>query len=156
MRIWIDADACPVAIRNVVFRAAERVQVHTTLVANQLIRLPPSRWVRAVQVESGFDVADDYIAARVEAGDLVVTGDIPLAAQVVEAGAVALEARGTFYTRENIREALAMRDFMAELRDTGQVSGGPAALSKTDVQAFANGLDRFLARHRASTGKGAS
>ncbi len=147
MRLWIDADACPVAIKAVLFRAAERLRIETTLVANQLIRVPASRVIRAVQVPAGFDVADNYIAERVEPKDLVITADIPLAADVVERGAVALEPRGTLYTRENIREALAVRDFMAEMRDTGQVSGGPSALSKSDVQAFANRLDAYLARH---------
>jgi len=147
MQIWVDADACPVAIKTVLFRAAERLKIVTTLVANQYIRVPPSPVIRSVQVPSGFDVADNYIAERVEAKDLVITADIPLAAQVVERGAVALEPRGTLYNRENIREALAIRDFMAEMRDTGQVSGGPAALSKSDVQSFAKRLDTYLARH---------
>jgi len=146
MQIWIDADACPVAIRTIIFRAAERVQVRATLVANQFIRMPPSKWVSSVQVPSGFDVADHYIAERVDAGDLVITSDIPLAADVVERGGIALDSRGQRYTRENVREALAMRDFMMQMRDTGQVSGGPPPLSKADVADFARQLDQCLAR----------
>jgi len=152
MQIWVDADACPVAIKTVIFRAAERLRITTTLVANQYIRVPPSPVIRSVQVESGFDVADNYIADHVEAKDLVITADIPLAAQVVERGGIALNPRGTLYTRENIREALALRDFMADMRDNGQISGGPAALSKSDVQAFANRLDAYLARHAPRPG----
>jgi len=155
MQIWVDADACPVAVKSVLFRAAERLRIVTILVANQYIRVPASAVIRSVQVESGFDVADNYIADRVEAKDLVITADIPLAAQVVERGGVALNPRGTLYTRENIREALALRDFMADMRDNGQVSGGPAALSKTDVQAFANRLDTYLARHAPRSAGGA-
>lgn len=146
MKIWIDADACPVAIRTVLFRAAERVQVHATLVANQFIRLPASPWVRAVQVPAGFDVADHHIAERVEVGDLVVTSDIPLAADVIARGAQVIDARGTRYGRENIGEALAMRDFMTQMRDTGQATGGPPPLSKADVASFARALDQCLAR----------
>ncbi|WP_321573670.1 YaiI/YqxD family protein [Nitrogeniibacter aestuarii] len=156
MQIWIDADACPVTIRTIIFRAAERVQVHATLVANQYIRMPPSKWVSSVQVPSGFDVADNYIAERVSEGDLVITSDIPLAADVVERGGIALDSRGQRYTRENVREALAMRDFMMQMRDTGQVSGGPPPLSKADVAEFARQLDQCLARRPkppANTGR---
>jgi uncharacterized protein YaiI (UPF0178 family) len=147
MHIWVDADACPVAVRNILFRAAERLKIPTTLVANQLVRVPPSAHIRAVQVAAGFDVADKHIAERVAAHDLVITGDIPLAAEVIERGAVALSSRGMLYTRENIREALSLRDFMAHMRDSGQMTGGPAALGQADVQAFARQLDTYLARH---------
>ncbi len=146
MRIWVDADACPNAIKEILFRAAERVGVETTLVANQPVRVPPSRYVRTVQVPAGFDVADHRIAAEAEDGDLVVTADIPLAAEVVAKGAVALNPRGELYTEENVRERLAMRNLMDELRGAGQVTGGPAPMSKGDRQAFANQLDRLLAR----------
>ena len=146
MRIWVDADACPNAIKEILFRAAERVGVETTLVANQPVRVPPSRYVRTVQVPAGFDVADHRIVAEAEEGDLVVTADIPLAAEVVAKGAVALNPRGELYTEENVRERLAMRNLMDELRGAGQVTGGPAPMSKGDRQAFANQLDRLLAR----------
>ncbi len=146
MRIWVDADACPNAIKEILFRAAERVGVETTLVANHPVRVPPSRHIRAVQVPGGFDVADHRIAAEVEDGDLVVTADIPLAAEVVAKGAVALNPRGELYTEENVRERLAMRNLMDELRGAGQVTGGPAPMNKGDRQAFANQLDRLLAR----------
>lgn len=147
MHLWIDADACPAVIKEIVFRAAERVQLPTTLVANQMLRTPPSRFIQAVQVPKGFDVADNYIVEKVEAGDLVVTGDIPLAAAVIAKAAHALNPRGEMYTTANIAERLAMRNFMAELRDSGVETGGPQAFSQADRQAFGNALDRFLARH---------
>lgn len=147
MQIWVDADACPNVIKDILFRAAERVEVPLTLVANHFLRTPPSKRIRAIQVPGGFDVADRYIAEQCVPGDLVITADIPLAAAVVEKGAFALNPRGEFYTEENIRERLNMRDFMEELRSTGQVSGGPASISQTDRRDFANELDRFLARH---------
>ena len=146
MRIWVDADACPVAIKEVLYRAAERVGVELTLVANQSLSVPPSRYIKALRVPGGFDVADRHISERVEAGDLVVTADIPLAADVVAKGALALNPRGQLYTEDNIRERLAMRDMMEELRSAGTVTGGPSALGKKDRQAFANQLDRLLAR----------
>lgn len=148
MRIWVDADACPALIREVLFRAANRLGVTTTLVANHQIRIPPSSYLRSVQVASGFDQADDHIAAQVEPGDLVITGDIPLAARVVEVGGTALNPRGTLYDSETIREHLGRRDFMEELRSSGVQTGGPPSLNKSDVQTFANALDRFLARAR--------
>lgn len=148
MHIWVDADACPVVIRDILFRAAERRQVRLTLVANQSIPTPASRVIRSVRVGSGFDVADKHIAEQVAGGDLVVTADIPLAAAVVERGALALSPRGELYTAESVRERLSLRDFMAELRDTGVPTGGPPALSQRDRQAFANQLDRWLARRR--------
>ena len=146
MQIWVDADACPGVIKEIIFRAAERRQIQTTLVANQMLRTPPSRFIRAVQVPSGFDVADRHIVDQVVAGDLVVTADIPLASLVIERGAHALNPRGELYTVANSRERLAMRNFMEELRSAGVETGGPASFSQSDRQAFANQLDRFLAR----------
>lgn len=148
MQIWVDADACPGVIKEILFRAAERWQITTTLVANQLIRVPPSAWLRSVQVPGGFDVADNEIVARVQAGDLVITADIPLAAAVIEKTAHAINPRGEIYTVENMAERLRMRDFMATLRDSGVQTGGPAAFSQADRQAFANQLDRFLQKHK--------
>lgn len=146
MHIWIDADACPGAIKEILFRAAERRQIQTTLVANQMLRTPPSRFIRAVQVPQGLDVADTHIVEQVAAGDLVITADIPLAARVIERGAHALNPRGELYTEATIRERLSMRNFMEELRSAGVQTGGPDALSQADRQAFANCLDRFLAK----------
>jgi uncharacterized protein YaiI (UPF0178 family) len=150
MNVWVDADACPKAIKEILFRAATRREVPVTLVANHAMSVPKSPFLKRLQVPQGFDVADSYIAEHLEAGDLVVTADIPLASDVVERGATALNPRGTLYTRENIREHRARRDFMDELRSSGQITGGPAALAKTDVQAFANALDRFLTRAATS------
>lgn len=148
MHIWVDADACPKVIKDILFRAAERAQLPMTLVANQHIPVPPSQLIRSIQVGQGFDVADNKIVQDCAAGDLVITADIPLAAQVVDKGAFALNPRGEFYTVENIKQRLTMRNFMEELRNAGLASGGPAALSQSDRQAFANQLDRFLAKHR--------
>ncbi len=147
MRILVDADACPTVIKEILYRAAERVEVPLTLVANQALRVPASPYIDTVQVPAGFDVADQRIAEMVEEDDLVVTADIPLAAAVVEKGATALNPRGELYTEENVRERLAMRNLMDELRSTGVATGGPAALSKSDRQSFANQLDRLLAQH---------
>lgn len=144
-QIWVDADACPKAIKEILFRAAERVGVMVTLVANQPLPVPRSRFVRSIQVAAGFDVADDHIVQHVQAGELVVTADIPLAAQAVERGALALNPRGELYTRDNIRQHLTMRDFMDTLRGSGVETGGPAAFGMGDRQAFANQLDRLLA-----------
>ncbi len=146
MRIWVDADACPNAVKEILFRAAERCQVEVVLVANAPLRVPPSRFVRAIQVERGFDVADSRIALEVRPDDIAITADVPLAAQVVERGASALDPRGTLYTRENVREHLDLRNFMTGLRDSGVQTSGPAPLSVADRQAFANQLDRLLAR----------
>lgn len=146
MHIWIDADACPAVIKEIIFRAAERLQIPTTLVANQLLRHPPSRFIRAVQVPKGFDVADAHIVEQASPGDLVITGDIPLAALVIAKQAHALNPRGEMYTTANIAERLAMRNFMADLRDSGVETGGPNAFSQADRQAFGNALDRFLAQ----------
>ncbi len=147
MHIWVDADACPVVIKEILFRAAERTKVQTTLVANQPVRIPPSRHIRMLQVGSGFDVADNEIVNRVAAGDLVITADIPLAAEVIGKGGHALNPRGEMYTSENIRSRLTMRDFMDSLRSSGINTGGPAALNQSDRKAFADELDRFLAKH---------
>lgn len=147
-QIWVDADACPVAIKEILFRAAEREQVSVTLVANQYLRTPPSRFVRAIQVPGGFDVADAEIANRVAAGDLVVTQDIPLAAQVIAKGALAVHPRGELFTPDTIAQRLGMRDFMEELRGAGVDTGGPAAFHPRDKQAFANQLDVWLVRLR--------
>lgn len=148
MPIWVDADACPKAVKEVVFRAARRTEIMTTLIANQMLMTPPSPFIKAVQVPSGMDVADNEIVLRLVAGDLVITADIPLAAQVVEKGALALNPRGEWYTRENVQQLLSMRNFMQELRDSGTQTSGPSALSVRDVQNFANALDRWLAKVR--------
>ncbi|KLD63682.1 YaiI/YqxD family protein [Dyella japonica] len=147
-QIWVDADACPAPIKEVLFRAAEREQVQVTLVANQWLRTPPSRFVRAIQVPGGFDVADAEIVERVNAGDLVVTQDIPLAALVIEKGALAVHPRGELYTPDTIAQRLSMRNFMDELRGSGVDTGGPAAFHARDKQAFANQLDRWLVQFR--------
>ena len=147
-QILVDADACPVAIKEILFRAAEREQVSVTLVANQYLRTPPSRYVRAVQVPGGFDVADHEIVRRVAVGDLVVTQDIPLAALVIEKGALALDPRGELHTPDTIAQRLSMRNFMDELRGAGVDTGGHAAFHARDKQAFANQLDRWLAQRR--------
>jgi len=146
MNIWVDADACPNVIKEILFRAAERVQVQVTLVANQAIQAPRSKHIRSVQVVSGFDVADNYIAQQARAGDLVITADIPLASEVIEQGCLALNPRGELYTPENIRQRLNMRDFMETMRASGVDTGGPPAFSQADRMAFANQLDRLLAR----------
>ncbi len=147
MKIWVDADACPAVIKEVLFRAAERTGVQVTLVANHAMRVPPSRFIRFLQVASGFDVADNEIVKRLSPGDLVVTGDIPLAAEVIERGGQALNPRGELYSADTIRSRLNMRDFMETLRASGVDTGGPAALSQRERQAFANHLDRLLARY---------
>jgi uncharacterized protein YaiI (UPF0178 family) len=149
MHIWVDADACPAVIKDILYRAAQRWQRPLTLVANQMLRTPPSPLVRAVQVPRGFDVADDRIVKHVSSGDLVITGDIPLAAQVLEKGASALSPRGERYTADTIRERLAMRDMMEDLRNAGIDTGGPAALSQADRRAFANALDGLMAARNA-------
>ena len=146
MKIWVDADACPKVIKEILFRAAKRAQVQVTLVANQSLHTPASQHIKSVQVSSGFDVADNEIVKLVEAGDLVVTADIPLAAHVVEKGAHALNPRGELYTAENVKARLNLRDFIATLRDSGVPTGGPPPLSQSDRQAFANHLDRLLAK----------
>jgi uncharacterized protein YaiI (UPF0178 family) len=148
MKIWVDADATPKPVKEILFRAAQREKVTTTLVANQGLSTPNSPYLKTVQVSSGFDVADNYIVQECEAGDIVITADIPLAAEVVEKGALAINPRGEKYTRENIRQRLAMRDFMEQMRSAGEVTGGPKAYNQQDRQAFANSLDRLLAQAR--------
>jgi uncharacterized protein YaiI (UPF0178 family) len=145
-QIWVDADACPKVIKEILYRAADRVGVPLILVANQPLQVPGSRYIRSIQVAAGFDVADNHIVQQAEAGDLVITADIPLAAEVVARGCLALNPRGDLYTEDNIRQRLNMRDFMDTLRSSGVDTGGPAALSQADRQAFANQLDRLLAK----------
>jgi uncharacterized protein len=146
MQIWVDADACPRVIKEILYRAAERKQLPMTLVANQPLRVPPSRFITTLQVGSGFDVADNEIVRLVDSGDLVVTADIPLAAQVVAKGGVALDPRGELLSEANIGERLAIRNALDELRGAGVETGGPPPLGPKDKQAFANQLDRILAR----------
>lgn len=146
MHIWVDADACPAVIKEILYRAANRARQPLTLVANQMLRVPPSPWIRALQVPAGFDVADARIVEAAAAGDLVITADVPLAALVVAKGAFVLEPRGEFLYADNIQERLTMRNFMEGLRNSGVETGGPATFSAADRQAFANRLDGFLAR----------
>lgn len=146
MKIWVDADACPAAIKEILYRAANRAEIPLTLIANQMLRVPPSPWISAFQVPSGFDVADQRIAQDAVAGDLVITADIPLAAQVIAKGANVIDPRGNLLDKHNIQERLTMRNFMETLRNSGVETGGPAALSSADKQAFANQLDRLLAK----------
>ncbi len=150
MKIWVDADACPVVIKDILFKAAERTQTELTLVANQPLRVPASRYIKAIQVQSGFDVADNEIVKLTEAGDLVITSDIPLADEVLAKGGQALSPRGELYTTSNIKSRLNMRDFMDTMRASGEHTGGPAPLSQSDRQQFANHLDRILQKHRSS------
>jgi len=144
MAIWVDADACPNVIKEILFRAAERVQMPLTLVANQNIRVPPSRFIRSLRVPAGFDVADNEIVRLCSAEDLVITADIPLAAEVLEKGATALNPRGERYSPSTIREKLTMRDFMDTMRASGVQTGGPDSLSQRDRQQFAAELDKWL------------
>ena len=147
MKIWVDADACPGVVKDILFRAADRTGVDLTLVANQPLNTPSSPNIKSLQVPRGFDVADDEIVRRLSAGDLVITSDIPLAAEVIEKGGHALSPRGEMHTTENIGARLNMRDFLDTMRSSGvDMSGGPAAFSQKDKQAFANQLDRFLAK----------
>ena len=146
MQLWVDADACPAVIKDILFRVADRLKLPLTLVANRLLRVPPSPYIRALQVPMGFDVADAHLVERVAEGDLVVTADIPLAALVVEAGGVALNPRGELYTDANVGEHLARRNFLDELRGSGVDTGGPAPLGASDQKEFARQLDRILAR----------
>jgi uncharacterized protein len=148
MHIWVDADACPNTVKEILFRAANRTKTAVTLVANQYLKVPPSAYIQSVQVPAGFDVADDHIAQQVQKGDVVITADIPLAAIVVEKGAYGVNPRGMLYTKENIKQTLGMRNFMEEMRSTGQVSGGPPPIDAKDKQAFANTLDKLLAKKR--------
>ncbi len=146
MKIFVDADACPNVIKEILYRAAERVQCPLLLVANQGLTIPKSKYIKSVRVEKGFDVADNYIVQQVNTGDLVVTADIPLAAEVLDKGAHAINPRGEEYQPETIKQKLTMRDFMDEMRGSGVVTGGPPPLSQTDRREFANALDRFLSK----------
>ena len=152
MRIWVDADACPRVVKEILYRAAERTATRVILVANQTLQVPRSPWLESVRVGAGFDVADNHIVQQAAPGDLVVTADIPLAAAVVEKGAQALDPRGELYTTENIRQRLNLRDFMDSLRSSGVDTGGAAPFSQADRQAFANQLDRLLTRHHRNPG----
>jgi uncharacterized protein len=147
LQIWVDADACPVVIKEILYRAAERTKIKTILVANKLLRVPPSHFIKAMQVDKGFDVADARIVEELHAGDLVITADIPLAAQVIDKEAHALNPRGEFYSKENIQERLTMRNLMEELRASGVETSGPSTFNHSDRQAFASQLDKFLARN---------
>lgn len=146
MKIWVDADACPVVIKEILYRAADRTQTFTTFVANHHLRLPGSKYLTFLQVSSGFDVADDEIVKRIDSEDLVITADIPLAAEVVEKGCLALNPRGELYTTSNIKARLNIRDFMDTLRSSGVHTGGVPPISQADRQAFANNLDKLLAK----------
>jgi uncharacterized protein len=150
IKIWVDADACPVVVKEILYRAAVRTRIEVTLVANQALRVPKSQYINTLQVAQGFDVADNEIVSRLNAGDLVITSDIPLAAEVIEKGGAALSPRGELYSAENIRGRLNMRDFMDTLRASGIDTGGPPVLSQSDRQAFANHLDTVLTRHSQS------
>ncbi|MFL0797686.1 MAG: YaiI/YqxD family protein [Cellvibrionaceae bacterium] len=146
MPIWVDADACPVVIKEIILRAAERTKTQTTFVANHFIKTPPSTVISFIQVEKGFDIADNEIVRRMEAGDLVITQDIPLASETIDNDGIALNPRGELYTKANIRARLNMRDFMETLRSSGVETGGPPALNQADRQAFANELDKWLVK----------
>jgi len=148
MKIWVDADACPVPVKDILFRAAERAKIHTVLVANSVMRVPKSSYISAVVVDAGADVADQYIVDALDAGDLVITADVPLAADVIEKGGLALNPRGSMFTPDSIRSQLSMRNFMDELRGSGVMTGGQAAFNHSDRQAFANQLDKLLTKHR--------
>ncbi len=145
MKIWVDADACPNPIKAIVFRAAERLGITTLLVANHHVRVPPSKFISSLQVPAGFDVADRAIADALDAGDLVITADVPLAAEVVARGGTGLNPRGTLYTAENIHDHLARRNLMEQLRDSGTIRSTQSTIGRTDLQAFANALDKHLA-----------
>jgi uncharacterized protein YaiI (UPF0178 family) len=147
MKIWVDADACPVVIKEILYRAAERTRIQLTLVANQSMDTPASRYINSIRVSQGFDVADDEIVRRMDAGDLVITSDIPLANDVIEKGGLALSPRGDLFTANNIKAQLTMRDFMETMRSSGINTGGPPPLSQGDRKAFAQHLDRFLSGH---------
>jgi uncharacterized protein YaiI (UPF0178 family) len=148
MKIWVDADACPVVIKEILFKAADRTKITTTLVANHYVRIPPSPFISFMQVSSGFDVADDEIVKRIEANDLVITSDIPLADEVIDKSGIALSPRGELYTKENIKSRLNIRDFMDTMRASGVQTGGPPALNQNDRQNFANHLDRIITQFK--------
>lgn len=146
MTVWVDADACPNVIKEMLFRAADRTRTALVLIANQPLRTPPSAYIRSVQVSAGFDVADNEIVRRAHAGDLVITSDIPLAAEVIDKGALVLTPRGEQLSAENVRSRLNMRDFLETLRSSGVQTGGPSSLNDSDKREFANQLDRYLAK----------
>lgn len=148
MNIWVDADACPAVIKEIIFRAAERTETTTTLVANHAMRVPPSKHIHFVRVSSGFDVADNEIVKRAQPNDLVITADIPLASEVIDNGGIALNPRGELYTESNIRARLNIRDFMDTLRSSGVQTGGVPPISQSDRQDFANNLDKLLAKKK--------
>jgi len=148
MHIWVDADACPGVIKDMLFRVADRTQIPVTLVANRYLRTPPSRFIKSIVVPAGFDVADKEIVKLAQAGDLVITADIPLAAEVVANSIAVLNPRGEMYTVDNIQQHLTMRNFMEELRGSGVETGGPTAFSQADGRAFARQLDRFVAQRK--------
>ncbi|MGH1472589.1 MAG: YaiI/YqxD family protein [Cellvibrionaceae bacterium] len=151
MKIWVDADACPTVIKDILYKAANRAKINTTLIANQSLRTPPSPFISSVQVSSGFDVADNEIVKRTEKGDLVITSDIPLAAEIIDGGGFALSPRGELYSTENIKARLNIRDFMDTMRSSGINTGGPPALNHNDRQNFANHLDRLITKyHKAA------
>jgi uncharacterized protein YaiI (UPF0178 family) len=145
--IWVDADACPNAIKETLFKAANRVERPLILVANHFLKVPASPWISSIQVESGFDVADDYIVAKVNKDDLVITSDIPLAAELIDKNAQVITARGDIFDKTNIKQKLNMRDFMDTMRSSGEHSGGQAAMNAKDKQTFANALDRYLSKY---------
>ncbi|MBL4941050.1 MAG: YaiI/YqxD family protein [Colwellia sp.] len=151
MKIWVDADACPVVIKEILFKAAERTKIQMTLVANHYIRIPPSQVIDFMQVSAGFDIADDEIVKRVRTNDLVITADIPLADEIISKSAIALSPRGELFTKENIKARLNIRDFMDTMRASGVQTGGPPPLNQSDRQAFANHLDTILRRYKKTT-----
>lgn len=146
MQIWVDADACPKVVKEILFRVADRAKVQVTLVANQSLSTPPSAFIKSIRVSSGFDVADNYIVQQTKKDDLIITADIPLAAEIIEKGGHALNPRGELYSIETIKQKLVMRDLMDELRGSGEVTGGPPPLNQRDRREFANQLDRFIAK----------
>lgn len=150
MRIWVDADACPNVVKDILFRAVDRTKIHMFLVANQPLRTVPSPFVKAVQVSAGFDVADNHIVQHLQSGDLVITADIPLADATITKGGIALNPRGEIYTEKNIKQRLSFRNFSEGLRSSGMITKGPASLGKKEIQAFANSLDQILTRYMQS------
>ncbi len=148
MKIFVDADACPNGVKTILYRAAKRLSLEVTLVANRYLQVPPSKFIKTIRVEAGMDVADEKIVALVESGDLVITADIPLASNTIKKGGFAINPRGELYTEENVGSHLSIRNAMTELRESGVDTGGPKAFSPKDAQAFANQLDRFITQHR--------
>ncbi|MGZ9898098.1 YaiI/YqxD family protein [Shewanella gaetbuli] len=147
-KIWVDADACPNPVKDMLFRAAERKSINVVLVANQMVKIPISPFIKMIRVSSGFDEADNYIVEQLNAGDLVITADIPLASDAIDKGALAINPRGKVYTPENIKQTLTMRDFMEEMRSSGVHTQGPNSFSQADKHAFAQSLDKWLVRQQ--------